>query len=286
MKTGYLGPRATFTDLAVRALFPEGEAIPYTTIPDCIDAVVDDEIEVAVVPLENALEGTVNITLDYLIHEVDLPIRGEISAPIRQHFMVHPNQLENWRGRLTAVYSHSHAIAQCHKFLHQELKGIPKHTITSTAAAAQYVAENPDQAIGAIANELAAKEYGLVIAQPDVHDYNYNRTRFIVLSKKLVALPLDSPIYKGQKTTLMVTLPDDRSGALHQVLSAFAWRKLNLSKIESRPTKTGLGNYFFLIDIDTAIDEVLIPGAIAELEALDCHVNILGSYPYYQIQAK
>ncbi len=286
MKIGYLGPRATFTDLAVRALFPEEEAVPFITIPDCIDTVVNNEIEIAVVPLENALEGTVNITLDYLIHEVDLPIWGEISAPIRQHFMVHPNQLENWRTSLTAVYSHSHAIAQCHKFLHHDIKGIPAHTISSTAAAAQYVAENPDQPIGAIANELAAKEYGLVIAQHDIHDFNYNSTRFIVLSKEPVELPLDSPIYKGQKTTLMVTLPDDRSGALHQVLSAFAWRKLNLIKIESRPTKTGLGNYFFLIDIDTGLDDVLIPGAIAELEALDCHVKLFGNYPYYQIQAK
>lgn len=288
MKTGYLGPRATFTDLAVRALFPGEEYIPYTTIPNCIDAVVNDEIEVAVVPLENALEGTVNITLDYLIHVVDLPIRGEISAPIRQHLMVHPNQLENWRENLTAIYSHSHAIAQCHKFLHRELKGIPTHTITSTAAAAQYVAEHPEEPIGAIANELAAKEYGLVIAKHDIHDFDYNRTRFIVLSKEPIELPLpkSSPLYKGEKTTLMVTLPDDRSGALHQVLSAFAWRKLNLIKIESRPTKTGLGNYFFLIDIDRALDDVLIPGAIAELEALECQVKILGSYPYYQIQAK
>ena len=285
MKIGYLGPKATFTDLACRVMFPDNKAIPYTTIPDCIDAVVNDEIEVAFVPLENALEGTVNITLDYIIHEVDLPIRGEISAPIRQHLMVHPNQLENWR-EMDIIFSHPHAIAQCHKFLHQELKGVKTQTITSTAAAAQYVAEHADLPIGAIANDMAAEEYGLVIAKQDIHDYHYNRTRFIVLSKKPLDLPLDVPIYMGQKTTLMVTLPSDRSGALHQVLSAFAWRNLNLIKIESRPTKTGLGNYFFLIDIDTAMDEVLIPGAIAEMEALDCHVKMLGSYPYYTIQAK
>nr|WP_295971835.1 prephenate dehydratase [uncultured Bacillus sp.] len=284
MKTGYLGPRATFTDLAVRAMFPGEEAIAYATIPDCIDAVVNDEIEVAVVPLENALEGTVNITLDYLIHEVDLPIRGEVSAPIRQHLMVHPNQLNNWQN-ITAVYSHSHAIAQCHKFLHQELKGVQTQTMTSTASAAQFVAENADMPIGAIANELAAEEYGLVIAKYDVHDFTYNSTCFIFLSKQPLKLPV-LPTFVGYKTKLMVTLPSDRSGALHQVLSAFAWRKLNLIKIESRPTKTGLGNYFFIIDIDTVLDEILIPGAIAELEALDCHVKILGSYPYYQIQAK
>ncbi|MFL6560648.1 MAG: ACT domain-containing protein, partial [Bacillus sp. (in: firmicutes)] len=80
-------------------------------------------------------------------------------------------------------------------------------------------------------------------------------------------------------TTLMVTLPSDRAGALHQVLSAFAWRKLNLSKIESRPMKTGIGNYFFIIDLEMKLDEVLIPGAIAELEALGCGVTLLGSYP-------
>ena len=95
MKTGYLGPKATFTDLAVREMFPDYQSIPYSTIPDCIDAVVNDEIDIAVVPLENALEGSVNITMDYLIHAVDLPVRGEISAPIRQHFLVHPNQLES-----------------------------------------------------------------------------------------------------------------------------------------------------------------------------------------------
>lgn len=282
MKTGYLGPRATFTDLAVREMFPEYESVAYTTIPDCIDAVVNDEIDIAVVPLENALEGSVNITLDYLIHEVDLPIRGELSAPIRQHLMVHPNQLDNWM-EIKTIISHTHAIAQCHKFLHQDLKGVRAEGFTSTAGAAQYVAEHPDEPIGAIANELAAKEYGLVIAKYDIHDFDFNHTRFIFLSKQALNLPI-KPNYVGYKTTLMVTLPADHSGALHQVLSAFAWRKLNLIKIESRPTKTGLGNYFFIVDLDTALDDVLIPGAIAEIEALDCHVKILGSYPYYQLK--
>lgn len=281
MKTGYLGPRATFTDLAVRAMFPEYESVPYTTIPDCFDAVINDEIDIAVVPLENALEGSVNITLDYLIHEAELPIRGQISAPIRQHLMVHPNQADKWK-EINVIYSHSHAIAQCHKFLHNELKGVKVEGAASTAAAAQYVMEHPDKPIGAIANELAAKEYGLVIAKKDIHDFDFNHTSFIFISKQPLNLPVQ-PSFAGYKTTLMVTLPADHSGALHQVLSAFAWRKLNLIKIESRPTKTGLGNYFFIIDLDKALDDVLIPGAVAELEALGCQVKILGSYPYYQL---
>jgi prephenate dehydratase len=284
VRTGYLGPKATFTDLAAREMFPDTEKVPYTTIPDCIDAVENNEIDVAVVPLENALEGSVNITLDYLVHEVDLPIRGELSAPIRQHFMVHPNFADHWQDVKT-IYSHPHAIAQCRKFLFKDLQGIQTATVTSTAAAAQYVFEHPDEPIGAIANELAAKEYGLVIAKPDIHDFAYNHTRFIFLSKEPLSLPI-KPNFIGYKTTLLVTLPADHSGALHQALSAFAWRKLNLIKIESRPTKTGLGNYFFIIDVDQALDDVLIPGAITEIETLGCQVKVLGSYPCYQLKAR
>ncbi|KAB2338699.1 prephenate dehydratase [Cytobacillus depressus] len=282
MKVGFLGPKATFTDIAVREMFPEEKAVPYLTIPDCFDALIEDEIDMAVVPLENALEGSVNITLDYLVHEVDIPIIGEVTCPIRQHLMVHPMNKDKWK-EIGVVYSHSHALAQCHKFLHKELKGTPSEKTTSTAAAAQFVKESPDIIAGAIANELAATEYGLEIVQKDIHDVSYNHTRFIVLSKKKVRLHEEKSTYKGFKTTVMITLPSDRAGALHQVLSAFAWRKLNLSKIESRPMKTGLGNYFFIIDVDMKQDEVLIPGVVAELEALDCQVKILGSYPYFQI---
>ncbi|MFC0043072.1 prephenate dehydratase [Metabacillus iocasae] len=281
-KVGYLGPRATFTHIAVQTMFQRDEHLPYRTIPACVDAVVNGEVEYGIVPLENALEGSVNLTLDYLIHEKRLPIVGEIVLPIRQHLMVHPNHAKEWQ-ELTTVYSHSHAIAQCHKFLHTTLSDVLLEATTSTASAAQFVKEHPEQVIGAIANELAAKEYGLHIAQPNIHDYNHNTTRFVVLHR---SVQQDTPfdVHDGYKTTLMITLPSDQAGALHQVLSAFGWRKLNLSKIESRPMKTGLGNYFFIVDIEQKMDDVLIPSAIAELEALGCTVNLLGSYPYFLIK--
>ncbi|MBV7505969.1 prephenate dehydratase [Bacillus sp. sid0103] len=282
MKVGYLGPKATFTELAVKKVFQGFELEPYQTIPASMDAIVDKEVELAVVPIENALEGSVNITLDYLTQVVQIPIIGEITLPIKQHLMVHPNNKENWQG-VSKVYSHSHAIAQCHKFLHNHFKGVPFESVSSTAAAAMMVMENPDLQIAAIANELAAQEYGLSIVKRDVHDFDYNHTRFVVLSEK----DLDFQSISGSthyKTTLMVTLPSDQAGALHQVLSAFAWRKLNLSKIESRPMKTGIGNYFFIIDLEMKMDEVLIPGAIAEIEALGCGVRILGSYPSLSVK--
>lgn len=283
MKVGYLGPRATFADIAVRKMFPEYTGVPYLTIPACMDAVVDEEVDIAVVPLENALEGSVNITVDYLVHDVNLPILGEITVPISQHFMVHPNNAANWK-ETDRILSHSHAIAQCHKFLHSQFKGVICENTGSTAAAALYINEHPEIKAAAIANELAAKEYGLTIVKPDIHDIAFNHTRFIILAKKPLPLSEDHPHFHGHKTTLMVTLPSDHPGVLHTVLSAFAWRKLNLSKIESRPMKTGLGNYFFIIDIEMKMDEVLIPGAMAELEAVGCGVNLLGSYPSYRVK--
>ena len=282
MKVGFLGPKATFTELAVMKVFPGFETEPYRTIPECMDAVVDEKVELAVVPVENALEGSVNITLDYLTHVVQMPIVGEITIPIKQHLMVHPDNADNWQ-EISKVYSHSHAIAQCHKFLHTKFKDIPSESVSSTAAAAKMVMDQPELNAAAIANELAAKEYGLAIVERNIHDFDYNHTRFVVLTKQ----NLDFQEISGSthyKTTLMVTLPSDMAGALHQVLSAFAWRKINLSKIESRPMKTGIGNYFFIIDIEMKLDEVLIPGAMQELEALGCSVKMLGSYPSVMIE--
>ncbi|WP_079509896.1 prephenate dehydratase [Mesobacillus jeotgali] len=281
MKVGYLGPKATFTDYAARKLFNEAERIPFVSIPECMDAASEGEIDAAIVPLENSIEGSVNLTVDYLVHETDLHIIGEAVVPIRQHLLVHQDNLEKWRNA-ELICSHPHALAQCHKFLHKEFKGISLEHMASTAAAAKFVQEHPEQNIAAIANSLAAEEYdGLVLAQQNIHDYSYNHTVFAVLAKPEKEIQLD----QGEefKTSLMITLPSDQAGALHQVLSAFSWRKLNLSKIESRPMKTGLGKYFFIIDINLKMDEVLIPGAIAEIEALGCTVKMLGSYSSHKI---
>ncbi|RIW29680.1 prephenate dehydratase [Bacillus salacetis] len=279
MKIAYLGPQASFTDLAVKKAFPKSEAIPRVTIPDCIEAAIKEEVDYAVVPMENSLEGSVHITVDYLFHEADLSIAAELTSPIQQHLMVHPSNRRSVQ-ELEKILSHPHALAQCHKFLNTTYRGTLLEQTTSTAAAAKYLSEHPEETLGAIGNELAAKVYGLEIVHENIHDFAYNHTRFIVLHKKPVKLEL--PASKStQKTTLMVTLPKDRSGALHQVLSAFAWRNLNLSKIESRPLKTRLGDYFFLIDVQQDMDEVLLPGAINEMEALGCKVKIIGSYSSY-----
>ncbi|RXI99912.1 prephenate dehydratase [Anaerobacillus alkaliphilus] len=284
-KIAYLGPKGTFTEVAAKAVFPNDKRVPFSSIPDCMDGVAKGLVEFAVVPIENAIEGSVNLTLDYLIHNQKLLIHGEVIVPIEQHLLVHKNHVSKWT-KIEKVYSHPHAIAQCHQFLRTTLPNASSEYMNSTGAAAEFVANHPELPIAAIGNLLAADQYDLEIAQQKIHDYENNHTRFVILKSDESDFTTQSPFYTGDKTTLMVTLPADYPGALHQVLSAFAWRKLNLSKIESRPMKTGLGNYFFVIDVAMKMDDVLIPGVMAELEALQCQVKLLGSYPCFSLSKK
>lgn len=279
-KVGYLGPKGTFTKLAVDAAFNGGEKVPFKTIPECIDAVNEGTIDIGVVPIENAIEGTVHLTIDYLVHQVRLPVVSELIVPIQQNLLVN----ESFSGDLSdikAVYSHQHAIAQCHQYLHKAVKQAELHYTTSTGSAAELVSQSTEP-IAAVGNLSAAEEYGLHILRNNIHDYSNNHTRFIVLTKDGLKPTMKHPVTM-EKTSLLITLPEDRAGVLHQVLSAFAWRKMNLSKIESRPMKTGLGNYFFIIDVNEPYDDALFPGVQGELSALGCQVTLLGTYPVYQL---
>lgn len=273
----YLGPEASFTHVAAKILFGSEGLVPQPTIPDCIEAVTAGHVAYAVVPLENALEGSVPMTIDYLFHGSELFINAEISTPIEQHLMVNERRKEDWN-KIESVHSHPHALAQCHKYLQYHYRRTPLMQTTSTAAAAKYVSENPELNIAAIGNRLAAEKYGLHIAEDNIHDFHFNHTRFVVLSLRKGNLDVQGQS-ETPKTTLMVKLPeDDRSGMLHQILSVFAWRRLNLSKIESRPMKTGLGNYFFIIDVLENESDPMMKGALEELAALNCTVRSFGTY--------
>lgn len=282
VKIGYLGPRGTFTKLAVDVAFNGEEKVAYKTIPQVIDAVNEGAIEVGVIPIENAIEGTVHLSIDYLVHQVRLPVVAELVVPIQQNLLVHKNFKGSFAD-IEEVHSHRHAIAQCQQYIHKNLHEASIRYTNSTASAAELVSEN-GRPIAAIGNRLAAEEYDLQMLAENIHDFPNNHTRFIVLTKDESLVKINHPA-KLERTTLLVTLPEDRAGVLHQVLSAFAWRKMNLSKIESRPMKTGLGNYFFIIDVDEAYDDALFPGVEGELAALDCQVTVLGSYPVYQFDS-
>ena len=269
-RVAFLGPEASFTNLATKAIFPRQWHVPYASIPECIEAVSEGKVDYAVVPLENALEGSVPLTVDYLYHEADLFVTAEVLSEIKQHLLVHKQNAHKWN-EIQEVFSHPHALAQCHKFLYYTFSKAAQIPYSSTAAAAKFVSENPDLLIAAIGNETAAETYNLAIVQENIHDFHFNHTRFFVLSKDNHRIELPNFMLEP-KTTFMLTLPVDVSGALHQVLSVFAWRKLNLSKIESRPLKTGLGDYFFIVDILADEQIPMMQGAIEELTALGCVV--------------
>lgn len=277
----YLGPEASFTHIAANYLFGNAGLTPQPTIPDCIEAVGSGQATYAVVPLENALEGSVPLTIDYMFNERNLFINAELSIPIEQHLMVNKKQATAL-DEIESVQSHPHALAQCHKYLMYQYRGVPLIQTTSTAAAAKYISENPDEKVAAIGNRLACEKYDLHMAEENIHDFHFNHTRFVVLSLRKGQLD-NLQHSQTPKTTLMVKFPeDDRSGMLHRVLSVFSWRKLNLTKIESRPLKTGLGNYFFIIDVLESEEAPLMKGALEELEALNCSVRSFGTYYSYE----
>ncbi|WP_139490297.1 prephenate dehydratase [Brevibacillus dissolubilis] len=276
----FLGPRGTFTEEAARS-FPIAEEVqrqPLASVIDVLQAVASGRVDLGVVPLENSIEGSVNATLDWLIHqEDDLPILAELALPITQHLLVAKRPEPLPLGRITKVLSHPHAIAQCHHFLQKHLPEVEIEYTNSTAMAAKMVSEAPDQPWAAIGTKLNTELYPLVLAEESIQDFSNNYTKFILVGKESVPLPVS----EQEKTTVLVTLPEDFPGALYQALAAFAWRKINLSRIESRPTKKGLGSYHFILDIEQKVDDVLLPGAFAEIEALGCQIRQLGSYPFF-----
>ncbi|TCS83549.1 prephenate dehydratase [Tepidibacillus fermentans] len=279
-KIAFLGPHGTFTEEAAHSIFENDQVqyISFGSIPDVLDAVAMKKVDYAVVPLENSIEGSVNLTLDWIIHEMELPILAELVLPIAQHLFVSTAQSSISLSQIQRIYSHPQAIAQCRRFIHNHLTHAEIIYTNSTAEAAETVSENPEKPWAAIGTRLAKELYSLTFLKESIEDYKDNYTRFIVVGEN--PLQLRSTQTPSYRTMILVTLPKDYPGALYQVLAAFAWRKINLSRIESRPTKKGLGNYYFIIDIEQKMDDVLLPGAFAEIEALGCQIRILGSYPY------
>jgi len=274
MKIAFLGPHASFTQLAASQIFADEELVPQSSILDCFNAVENNEVDKAVVPLENSIEGTVSMTLDYL-YDFEVFIETELVMPIAHHLMIHPDN-----ETFEKVISHPQALAQTFHFRHEYYKNIQSQDYSSTAAAAKLVSENPNEKWAAVANRYSAKLYSLNIIHENIQDFEQNHTKFIVISKQKSALQLPLP-KTSEKTSLIITLPEDHAGGLHQVLSVFAWRKMNLSKIESRTLKTGLGNYFFFINVASEWHNVLSQNAIDEIISLGSNVKFLGHYDEY-----
>jgi len=289
LKRVALLPRNTVSDEAARHLLRgmEVEYVYCKMISDVFQATARGETDWSVIPIENTIEGSVSLHLDWLVHEVDLPVRAEWVYPSVLHLIGRFDEARADDGgwspqKIVRVYSHPVAMAQCTKFLRSRLPHAEPVTVGSTSEAVEIVRVNPGRGWAAIGTRIAAENMGLDVLQPRVMDHDNNFTRFFLVGHA----PFERPDANLHKTSILVTLPEDYPGALHQVLSAFAWRRINLSRIESRPTRKKLGNYYFYIDIEMSLDSVLLPAALAEIEAIGCQVRILGSYPSFSYEAE
>jgi len=277
MKVAYLGPEGTNTHEALLAAGGEAplEPVPLTTIYDCAIAVQEGSVERAFVPIENALEGSVNATLDALAVETDrVAIVGEAVHPIHTCLIARrPIEL----AAIDTVVSHPHAHGQCAHFLRTRLPEARVVAASSTAEAVRTVAEQ-DGAAAALGSRLAAELYGCAVLVAGVDDAAGNETRFVWLGPAPERLLAEG---SGPWKTAIVFwgVGAEAPGWLVRCLSEFAFRGVNLTRIESRPRKQGLGRYMFFIDLEGTAAEGPVAEALAALRGHVEHVRVLGSFP-------
>ena len=277
MFVAFLGPKGSFSHHVAQAAFPEADLLPYQNITEVMKAYEAGEVHYSVVPVENSIEGSVHETLDYLFHQAEIEARAEIIQSIKQQLLATEADKP-----VEVVFSHPQAIAQGKKYIRQHYPEAKIEMTASTAYAARFVAEHPDKNYAAIAPRSAAREYGLEIIGENIQEMDENYTRFWILGHETPQLSLTK---EADKQSLALTLPDNLPGALYKALSAFAWRGIDLTKIESRPLKTALGEYFFIIDINSQ-DKELVDFAYQELSVLGITYKILGSYSVFLTQEK
>ena len=261
----YFGPVATNTHQAARSKF--GASVEYTpqvSIADVFDAVARGQADYGVVPIENSTEGAVNHTLDVFI-DSNLRICAQILHKIENHLVA-----KIPKDQIRKIYSHPQVFGQCRNWLRHNLPGVDLIEVSSTSRAAEMAAREPDAA--AITGNMAAEVHGLQILDASIQDSPNNTTRFLVIG------PSDCPPTGNDKTSLMLCV-QDKAGALLDVLEPFKRLQINMSKIESRPSKRKAWEYFFFVDVDGHASDEPLAKALEELEKHCSFVKILGSYP-------
>ena len=269
MSVAYLGPNGTFSEEAALRRF--GSAIT-TVACDSIDEVFhkveSDSVNYGVVPVENSSEGAVGRSMDLLL-QTPLTICGEIQLPVHQFLMAQQTDL----AQINKVYSHPQSLAQCHQWLCTHLPHIPSTALINAASNADAARQaSVDKQAAAIASKRAAELFGLSICAENIEDDPKNTTRFVVIGKQMVDI-------SGKDKTSLILSTNNRSGAIYNLLEPLALHGVSMSRLESRPSRTGLWQYVFFIDIEGHQEDAPVAAALEGIREKAAFLKILGSYP-------
>ena len=264
MRIGALGPEGSYSERAARLWQKDADLAYFGDFEDVLKAVEAGDVDIGIVPLENSLEGAIGLTMDLLL-KMPLCIKGEVNLPIRNCLV------GRGEGEVKIIISHPQPLAQCRQYIKKHYPKAEIRSTGSTSHAARLAQEFPEMA--AIAGASTAERYNLKILAKDIQDGIENVTRFAVVGREM------EPATGRDKTSLAVYLDRDRPGALYSILQEFAVREINLTRIESRPSRRGLGDYYFYIDLEGHISDPIIEEALAIIKGKSAMIRVLGSYP-------
>jgi len=268
MQIGYLGPKGTFSEQAALFYCPYGKCIDYHSINEVIEAVDKNLIEVGIVPIENSIEGTVNVTMDTIIFNADIKIISEIVIPIEQNFLVSKNYNNE---KITKILSHPQALAQCRGFLEKNYYNVEQMATSSTSEAARLVS-NSNEKWAALGNSLCAKLYDMKILYNNIQDNKSNETRFIAISKSS-----KNKIDSNSKTSIAFSVTNE-PGALFKILNILALWNINMTKIISRPMKKHTEEYVFFVELEGDISNEDMQEAMKMVKRKTSCYKLFGSY--------
>ena len=263
-----LGPRGSHSEAAARRLFPDSRLVLYPNISGAIEAATAGQEGLCVVPIENALEGSINITLDSISGGGGMLIVRELVWPIRHHLAALDMNVPP-----RVILSHPQALAQCRDNLKLNYPGVQTKETGSTSEAAVLAAQDKESA--ALCSGEAAHLYGLTLLREDMQDTSINCTRFVALCPGVFKQAEENAV----KTSIACELDGSRAGTLCELLKSFADRQINLVRIESRPTRRVLGRYIFFLDLEGSIASPIVQAALDEVRDNTLRLEILGSYP-------
>jgi prephenate dehydratase len=280
LKVGYLGPEGTFTESALltQSDLAESEHVLFRSHSDVLHNTATGKVDFGFCAIENAIEGTVNVVQDTLAFDSELMIQREVVIPITMNLLVKKGtSLDD----VEKVISYPHALAQVRSFLRNRLPEAELEAANSTAHAAQMLAAVSSDNVAAVGTSLAAEKYGLEIVAEGIEDHSGNQTRFVLIARDGIPAPTGH-----DKTSIVVFQQSDKPGSLLAILQEFAARSINLTKLESRPTREALGNYCFFLDLEGHIADSMMADCLKTLQAKDVRVKFLGSYPAAGEQAE